>query len=223
MIPMITFLQSAPNVLLAVYWFLAPAPFAAIGVDTMVARSGAPTALFNGTTLEGWEGNKAVWRVENGAIVGGDRQTKLLQNEFLSTTGTYSNFDLELKFKIIGYSGFVNAGVQFHSQRLAQPPNEMIGFQADIGDGCMGSLYDESRRNRYLVEADQKRIEIKKGWNHYRIRCENNQITLWINGIETVRYAEPDNTIPRSGHIGLQVHGGGVLEVFYKDLLLTRL
>ncbi len=179
--------------------------------------------LFNGKNLEGWEGDSNIWRVHRGAIVGGNKNEQIAQNEFLSTKSSYKNYQLEVKFKIEGYKGFINAGVQFHSQRLTNPSNEMAGYQADIGVGCMGSLYDESRRDKYLVEADQKQVRIKKGWNQYKIICKDNKITLSINNVETLTYTESDLSIPQSGKIGLQIHGGGILEVFYKDIVLTPL
>lgn len=179
--------------------------------------------LFNGKNLDGWEGDTKIWRVDRGVIVGGNKNDQIPQNEFLSTTSSYKNYELEVKFKIEGYQGFVNAGVQFHSQRLTNPSNEMAGYQADIGVGCMGSLYDESRRDMYLVEADQKQVRIKRGWNQYKIICKDNTITLSINNVETLTYKEPDLSIPQSGKIGLQIHGGGILEVFYKDIVLTPL
>jgi len=179
--------------------------------------------LFNGKNLDGWEGDTKIWRVHRGVIIGGNKNEPMLQNEFLSTTSSYKNYQLEVKFKIEGYQGFVNAGVQFHSQRLTSPSNEMTGYQADIGVGCMGSLYDESRRDRYLLEADQKQVRIKKGWNTYKIICKANTISLWINNVETLTYTEADLSIPQSGKIGLQIHGGGILEVFYKDIVLTPL
>jgi hypothetical protein len=179
--------------------------------------------LFNGKNLEGWEGDTKIWRVHQGAIVGGNKKEQIPQNEFLCTASSYKNFELEVKFKIKGYKGFINAGVQFRSQRLTNPSNEMAGYQADIGGDCMGSLYDESRRDTYLVQADQKKVSIKKGWNQYKIRCKDNIITLWINNVETLTYTEADLSIPQSGKIGLQIHGGGILEVFYKDIVLTQL
>lgn len=177
--------------------------------------------LFNGKNLDGWEGDKHIWRVHKGAIVGGNKKNQVLQNEFLATTLSYTNYILEVKFKIKGYKGFINAGVQFHSDRLANPSNEMAGYQADIGGDCMGSLYDESRRDTYLAKADQHKVSLKKGWNDYKISSRGNKITLWINNKETLTYEEPDASIPQDGKIGLQIHGGGTLEVYYKDIVLT--
>jgi Domain of Unknown Function (DUF1080) len=178
--------------------------------------------LFNGKNLAGWVGNEGIWKVHHGVIVGGDKTTIQPKNEFLCTVSAYKNYELELEFKIKGYEGFINAGVQFHSERLTNS-NEMKGFQADIGSDCMGSLYDESRRDTYLVKADQQRVKLKKGWNRYKIICRENTITLFINDKQTIAYSELDSTIPLAGKIGLQIHGGGVLEVFYKNIVIKPL
>ena len=92
------------------------------------------TPLFDGRSFRGWEGDTVkTWRIENGSIVGGSLHETVPRNNFLCTRRSYSNFILRLKFKLIGNSGFVNAGVQFRSQRLTDPAHEMIGYQADIG------------------------------------------------------------------------------------------
>ncbi len=50
-----------------------------------------------------------------------------------------------------------NSGVQFRSIRI--PHHEMSGYQADIGEGYWGSLYDESRRNKVLVPAREEALK----------------------------------------------------------------
>lgn len=194
-------------------------------VAAQTSREG--TSLFDGKTLGGWEGDTAgTWRVEDGAITGGSLSENVPRNEFLCTTRSYGNFVLRLKFKLVGTEGFVNSGVQFRSQRTAAPPNEMIGYQADLGDGYWGSLYDESRRNRTLVQGDAKQVKdvLKPNdWNDYEIRAEGPRIRLFLNGRQTVDYTEPDAAIPQSGLIGLQIHGGGKAKVFFKDIVIEEL
>ena len=56
-------------------------------------------------------------------------------------------------------------------------------------------------------------------WNEMEIRCENRHIRLYLNGKQTVDYTESDESLPQEGLIGLQVHGGGKVEVSYKDLI----
>nr|WKN38989.1 DUF1080 domain-containing protein [Tunicatimonas sp. TK19036] len=183
--------------------------------------------LFNGQTFQGWEGDTvATWRIEDGSIVGGSLSKTVPHNDFLVTTQPYNDFMLRLKFKLLGDSGFINAGVQFHSQRLDDPPYEMVGYQADLGEGYWASLYDESRRKKTLVQPDSVLImELLKpdDWNDYEIRAEDGYIQLWLNGQQTVDYIEADKAIPQSGFIGLQIHGGGKAQVFYKDIMLEEL
>jgi len=188
----------------------------------------APKPLFDGKTFDGWEGNTAkMWRIEDGCIVGGSLTEKVTQNEFLATKKSYRDFDLTLKFKLTGTEGFVNSGVQFRSVRIPNPPNEMKGYQADIGDPeWWGALYDESRRNKVLVKSDMAKLApvLKKNdWNEYRVRCEGPHIQLWINGVQTVDYTEPESDIPQEGNIAVQIHGGAKAEVRFKDIAIEEL
>src|SRR5205814_9146321 len=126
---------------------------------------------------------------EKGAFVGGTLARMVPHNEFLATTRPYTNFILRLKVRLVGTEGFVNGGVQFRSQRTKNPPYEMSGYQADMGEGWWGSLYDESRRNKILVKAEPAVIDkiLKRGdWNDYEIRAEGKHIQLFINGTQTV-------------------------------------
>jgi len=193
----------------------------------------AATPLFDGKTLTGWDGDPKVWRVESGEIVGGSLQGNP-RNEFLTTKRTFYNFRLSLEYKLIGTEGFVNAGVQFRSQRATNPPNEMIGYQADIGHGHTGSLYDESRRKKFLaragagvgaygVKADTEIAELeKKGeWNRYEIRAEGPRITIFLNGKATLDYTETDPSVDDAyGLIGLQIHGNCKAEIRFRNITL---
>jgi hypothetical protein len=191
------------------------------------AESGKSVSLFDGKTFRGWNGDtNKTWRIESGAVAGGTLNEKVPHNEFLCTDRMFTNFVLRLKFKLVGTVGFVNGGVQFRSQRIENPPYEMSGYQADMGDGWWGALYDESRRNKVLVKPEPGVIEkaLKKNdWNDYEIRCEGKRIRLAINGAQTVDYTETEDSIPQFGLIGVQIHGGGQTEVFYKDFSILEL
>ncbi len=186
----------------------------------------APVALFDGKTFDGWEGDtQKTWRVDNGEIVAGALDKKQENNDFLATTKQFANFELRLKIKLTGTEGFVNSGVQFRSQRV---PNhfEMSGYQADFGEGYFGALYDETRRNKILAAPSKETAEkaVKRNeWNDYRIRAEGNRIQLWLNGVPTVDYTEPDNDIALKGFIALQIHGGAKAEVRFKDIVVEEL
>ena len=185
-----------------------------------------PHLLFNGRTFAGWEGDTTqTWRIREGALIGGSTERLTPHNEFLCTTRSYANFELHLQFKLTG-TGFVNAGVQFRSQRATQPAYEMVGYQADLGQGYWASLYDESRRNKTLAQPDSALVKQTlrvDDWNDYRIRCNGRRIQIYLNGRLTVDYTEPDTAIPQTGLIGLQIHGGGKAEAAYKNLELTEL
>ncbi|MEQ9102196.1 MAG: DUF1080 domain-containing protein [Imperialibacter sp.] len=188
--------------------------------------SPSPTLLFDGSTLTGWEGDAKTWRVENGAIEGGSLTETVPHNEFLCTLQPYGDFKLTLKYKLETAGGFTNAGVQFRSVRATEPSYEMIGYQADIGNGYFGSLYDESRRDKVLAGIDSLAgVQLFKPdeWNDYQIIAEGKRIQIFLNGVQTVDYTEADGAIQQVGLIGLQVHGGGKVKVSYKDIELTEL
>jgi hypothetical protein len=182
-----------------------------------------PQSLFDGKSFAGWEGNLKIFRIEDGAIVGGSLKAALPNNEFLCTTKRYSDFELRAKFKVTGER--VNAGIQFRSERI--PNNhEVIGYQADIGQNYWGALYDESRRNKILVSpnADELNKALKRDdWNEYVIRAEGKRIRLTINGYQTVDYTETDDTIKQTGVICLQIHSGPPSEARYKDITIEEL
>ena len=175
--------------------------------------------LFDGATFKGWEGNMDFFRIKDDAIVAGRLTDKIPNNEFLCTTSEYENFELQLKFKVIG-SPKANAGIQFRTKRI---PNhhEVIGFQADIGQKYWGALYDESRRSKILAappSEDIPKIAKIDDWNFYRIVAKGNHIQLFLNGYKTVDYIEKDMEIAKKGVIALQVHSGPACEIHYKDI-----
>ena len=183
--------------------------------------------LFDGLTFNGWEGDTLnTWRIEDNMIIGGSLIKNVPENNFLCTRRSYSNFILKFKIKLVGHDGFINAGLQFRSVRAINPSNEMIGYQADWGKDYWASLYDESRRNKTLASPDSAKVLtwIKQNdWNDYVILAKNNRIRLFINGHKSADYLESDTSIPLSGLIGLQIHGGGKAEVYFKELYIKEL
>jgi hypothetical protein len=105
--------------------FVAAVAFA----DANAADRSGFVPLFDGKSFQGWEGNLKVFRIVDAAIVGGSLKKPLEHNELLCTTKQYGDFELRLKFKVLGQG--VNAGVQVRSQRIPNHP-EVIGYQADI-------------------------------------------------------------------------------------------
>jgi hypothetical protein len=208
-------------------YFFSVALLALAACSTFDSRPAGPVQLQDGVSFAGWEGDtNKTWRVENGAFVGGSLQQMVPRNEFLASHRQFTNFILRMKVKLVGTEGFVNGGIQIRSQRITDPPNEMRGYQADVGAGWWGSLYDESRRNKILAKADPAVIDrvLKPGdWNDYEIRAEGKRVQLFINGAQTVDYTEPDDSLPQFGRLGVQVHGGGKTEAWYKDITIEEL
>lgn len=185
-----------------------------------------PITLFDGKTFNGWEGDTVnTWRIFNNALMGGSLTETVPHNEFLATTESFGDFELMLEFKITG-TGFVNAGVQFHSERSKNPAYEMIGYQADLGERYWASLYDESRRDLTIVQPDSaliKKILKPATWNRFKIKSVGRRIRIWLNDVQTVDYSEPDEKIIHTGKIALQVHGGGKALAAYRNIKIIRL
>jgi hypothetical protein len=212
-------------------------PLAALlSLALTLAAAANPVPLFDGKTFTGWEGDtNTVWRIEDGALVAGSLTAKQEKNNFLATTKTYGDFELTLKWKLEGTEGFVNGGVQFRTERI---PNhhEVSGYQADLGKGYDGALYDESRRKKILAQpAPEVLAKAQKPvgeWNDYRIRAEGKRIQIWLNGIQTVDYSETEGIILQNGKslviqptgiIAVQIHGNATSIVRYKDLMIEEL
>jgi len=185
-----------------------------------------PVPLFDGQSFHGWEGDThTVWRIRDGVILGGSMEGNP-RNEFLATTRSYKNFHLRLEYRLVGTEGFVNGGVQFRSVRIADPPNEMSGYQADIGAGHSGSLYDESRRRRFLAHADTNliaRLEKPGDWNQYEVIAQGRQVTLVLNGQRTAAWTEPEPGISQEGTIALQIHGNCKAVISFRHLSVEAL
>lgn len=183
--------------------------------------------LFDGKTFDGWEGDLKTFRIEDGAIVGGTMKERIPRNEFLCTKQEFGDFELRLQAKLAGDGA--NAGVQFRTKRI---PNhhEVIGYQCDMGhmEGrCIwGSLYDESRRKKFLIHGDKDKVEkaFKPGeWNDFVVRCEGPRVQIWLNGVPTIDYKEDDEKVERTGVIAVQIHGGPPSEASYRKIRIKQL
>ncbi len=178
-------------------------------------------AIFNGKDLTGWQGNKEIWTVKDGMLVG--KAEKLKHNEFLSHEKTFGDFILRFEIRLVDGKG--NSGFQFRSERV---PNstEVSGYQADVGEAYWGCLYDESRRNRVLISPDPETLKkaLKpKDWNDYEVKAVGDTITLSINGTKMIEYKETDAKIARAGIIAPQVHAGDRSEVNIRNIRIKEI
>lgn len=188
--------------------------FSTCGVCAADKESGF-VSLFNGKNLDGWEGNTKIWKVVGGMIVGDSPGIR--HNDFLATKREYEDFELRLEFRMKDGKG--NSGVQFRSRRIPKTTH-VQGYQADLGAGYWGCLYDEHRRRKVLVQAPKSLAKVlkKDGWNSYVIRAVGNRITLTINGLQTVDYTEKDKSIANKGIIALQIHSGPAMRMEFRKL-----
>lgn len=187
----------------------------------------AAVPIFDGKTLEGWESPQPhLWRVEDGAITGGDGNP-VKANDFLATRKSYQNFELRLKIKLTGdpRTGMINSGVQIRSQR--EPNGHVRGYQCDYGEPkWYGGIYDEGRRNKFIAPADMEKLRPvlnPTGWNDYVIRAGGKRIQTWINGVAGVDYTEAEEHIASDGIIAIQIHSGGNAVVQVKDVTIHEL
>ena len=179
--------------------------------------------FFNGQDLTGWIGKTApgeLWTVEKGAspqesqIVG--KTTGLDHNDFL--VSQFSLTDFRFKCQVLLKDNQGNSGIQIRSLPLAS--GEMKGYQADVGPGWWGKLYEESGRG--LLEDNDAEKHAKPGeWNSYEIIAVGSRVRTFINGHLCVDRDDPAGA--RSGVIAVQLHSGGATEVRFKNLELTLL
>jgi len=112
--------------------------------------------IFDGTTLNGWDGDRAFWRAENGTLVGQSTpQNVVRQNTFLIWRGGEPrNFELKVQFRMDS----TNSGIQIRSTQLpagtqvgdTKIENNWVlkGYQADIdfANQYTGQIYEERGR-----------------------------------------------------------------------------
>ncbi len=180
--------------------------------------------LFNGKNLKGWQGDKELWSVKDGTIVGTTHPRKIKHNTFLSTKKSYGDFVLRLKVKLENH----NSGIQFRSEQ--RPDHVVIGYQADVAEQTyFGMLYEEGKRGfmPYWETLSQEKKDaiqaiVKKGdWNEYEITCKGDHITMVLNGKTTVDIEDPHGA--KKGVIALQLHAGDPMRVQFKDIEIKEL
>ncbi len=178
-------------------------------------RASAATAhqFLDGRSLANWTGADC-WRVENGEIVG--HTAGLAHNEFLRSSLELGDFVLDFEVRLVGDAG--NSGVQFRSRVLEG--GDVAGYQADIGPGWWGKLYEEHGRE-VLWGKDHESAVVRDGWNRYRIEARGSRIRTWINDSACVDLDDPKGA--RRGIVALQLHSGGPTEIRFRNFSLTVL
>lgn len=189
----------------------------------------AAVSLFDGKSFAGWEGDLNWFRIEDGSIVADSLEREIPHNLFLCTMKEYGDFELKVEAKLVGVGD--NSGVQFRSRRVTGE-TEVSGYQADMGGPIgeygvvWGSLYDESRRRKMLVTANEEeilKVYRPNDWNEIVVKCQASHIQIWVNGYQSVDYTEDDDSIEKKGIIGFQIHEGAPAEAWFRNITLTEL
>ena len=207
-------------------------------------------SIFDGKTLEGWDGDPAVWSVQDGAITGktsNDEALKLKRNTFIIwRAADVDNFELELEYKIVNG----NSGIQYRSFELPDAKWGIGGYQADFeaGDTYSGILYGEAFRgilaergqsteltrdgDKFQVKVTgsvgdtneiQKKIK-KEDWNKYRVVADGYHFQHFINDVRTVDVIDNDIMERRAaGLLALQAHAGPAMTVQFRNIRMKRL
>ena len=117
--------------------------------------------IFDGKTLNGWEGKPDYWKVENGNLVGEETSVTsplLKANTFLIwKDGQPADFEFKAEFKI---SENGNSGVQYRSEKVPDVPFALKGYQVDI-DGkatYTGQNYEERKRTTLAYRGQKVTI-----------------------------------------------------------------
>jgi hypothetical protein len=217
-------------------------PLAILSCTATLQAADEMVPLFDGKTLTGWEQHSgtAEYRVQDGVIIG--KTVPNTGNSFLCTAKKYSNFILELEFKV---DPSMNSGVQFRSNYYTKeteveiagkkkkfPADRVHGYQFEIDPSpraYTGGIYDEGRRGWLfdLKNNEAARKAFKQGeWNQIRIECRGDSLKTFLNGVAA---ADLKDSVTAEGVIALQVHGIGKnqasvgKEVMWKNIRIQEL
>ncbi len=210
------------------------------------------TSIFDGKTLQGWDGDARIWRVVNGAIVGEvTPELDLKTNSFLIWRGgTPGDFELKAEYRI---SSKGNSGIQYRSIELPDIRYAMKGYQADIdgedrnekGVRYTGQNYEERGRGflawrGQLAHIDpgqkpvvlgsvggNKELEeyIKNGdWNEFHLIIRGTTLIHILNGHVMCVFLDDDTANRKmDGLLGIQVHVGPPMKVEFRNVRLKKL
>lgn len=203
--------------------------------------------IFDGKTLNGWEGDPRYWRVEDGTLVGEiTPETVIKSNTFIVWRGgTPKDFELKVDYRITAGG---NSGINYRSAMVPDkvtPANQfaMRGYQCDI-DGrniYTGQNYEEKRRLFLAVRGQMTHVVggrkpivlssfgdskdmasiLTSDWNSIHLVIRGNTLMHIINGRLVCVVLDDDvPNRPVDGLIGVQVHVGPPMKVEYRAFRL---
>jgi hypothetical protein len=182
--------------------------------------------LFDGKSLDGWEGYADLWSVKDGEIVG-KNTAPLKFSTYLLTKNTYSDFRLTFVAKLV--ESEMHSGVAFWGQvkpDVSKNPEadrtkytyagHLVMFPSGWG------MYDLFGRNGLPVDGGPARkVGKQHDWNDIEILAQGNRVRVAVNGTAVVDWRDPEPKRIKEGPIGLQLHSNTVpQEVRFKGLVL---
>lgn len=208
------------------------------------------TSIFNGSTLDGWEGNPKYWRVENGALVGEiTPETIVKSNTFMIWRGrTPKDFELKLDYRI---SSAGNSGINYRSVVVPDPVTPenkfaMRGYQFDLNGGqknYVGNNYEEKGRLFLAVRGQITRVVggrppilvstigdttemaalATDDWNAVHLSIRGNTLIHMLNSrLMSITIDDDPPNRPSEGLIGVQVHVGPPMKVEYRNIRIKQ-
>ncbi len=195
--------------------------------STSAPDSEGYTAIFDGKSLDGWDGDTAYWRVENGNLTGEITPDKPLKtNSFIIWNGGEpGDFELKGEFKI---SADGNSGINYRSEKLTDIPFALKGYQADI-DGKVnytGQNYEERKRTTLAYRGETVTVNpLDNSLEPDSALKVNRQRNAWLNRTVTGSLGTSDSlkTIIRQedwNTIHLVVKGNR-LQHYVNDVLMS--
>jgi hypothetical protein len=217
---------------------------AVLFVAARLAPAQSFVPIFDGKTLQGWDGDPAFWRVENGAIVGETKPGRIpKQNTFLIWRGgSPADFELLAEFRITGG----NSGIQYRSSELPEIRWALRGYQADIDPEVRytGQIYEERGRGFVALrgqsvsiqtggkpvvlgslgtEAELKAAINPAGWNEYHIVARGNVLIQILNGrVMSILVDDDAANRKMDGLIGIQLHAGEPMKIEMRNIRLKN-
>ncbi|TVP50347.1 MAG: DUF1080 domain-containing protein [Mongoliibacter sp.] len=174
--------------------------------------------LFNGKDLNGWivYGTEK-WYVEDGLLISESGPDK--EYGYLGTEKNYKNFELNLEFK---QEADGNSGVFIRS---TVDGTKVSGWQVEVAPPGhdTGGIYESYGRG-WLIKPDKEKDSVLKfgDWNQMKIVVMGDRVTSYLNGVQMVDYS--DSKIGEGeGGILLQIHDGGGIKVYWKNITLKPL
>ncbi|WP_245967110.1 3-keto-disaccharide hydrolase [Ulvibacterium marinum] len=120
-------------------------------------------SMFDGKSLNNWEGDTTYWHVENNNLVGEiTPETLLKSNTFIIWKGgELKDFEFKTEFRI---SENGNSGINYRSELLDTVPFALRGYQADIDgkNSYTGQNYEERKRTTLAYRGEKAAITSQK-------------------------------------------------------------